>query len=320
VHVDCSNLYAVHTVGANLTTRVVTIWRQSRAKANRLLGNSPPEIPTVHEPTYHIPYDIVEMIFAHLTHNLGDLKACSLTCRSWYTAAVPHLHHTITLTGGGPDVGRSQLKPLSKLHELGLMPLVKEIRVERWPGTCCWFLPLTFSHLDLLHFSALTNVHTLKLQDMEIYRFIAGLDIHFGHFSQTLRSVTLYDPSCTPRQLSHFLSLFSNLDNVGIRNTHKDVSNTSPSNATAHNTGLVPFSAPRLGGRLALYNSPWVGTWAHLALFGGLRFRHMDLRGSTSCAPVLFKACAETLESLRLTAEDCALSKWLGVGTSVDSI
>jgi len=102
-----------------------------------------------------IPHEIVEMIVV-LTHNLGDLKACSRTCRSWYTAAVPHLHHTFTLVGGGPDVNRNRLEPLPKLHKLGLMPLVKVIRVEQWPATDFWFMPQTFNNRTLHSFSALT--------------------------------------------------------------------------------------------------------------------------------------------------------------------
>ena len=312
-------------MGTNILTRVATVWHRSKTQPSRLLGNLPPETRTAHESTHHLPHEIVEMIIAHLTHDLGGLEACSLTCRSWYIAAVPHLHHTLTLLGGGPDVDRSRLKPLSRLYELGLLPLVKEIRVERSAGTCCWFLPLTFSHVDLHNFSALANVHTLKIQDMEIHHFIENMELHFGHFSQTLRSITLHNPCCTPRQLSHFLSLFSNMDDVRIRNTRIHASNTYISNGTAPDTELIQFSAPKLRGQLALYRSPGVETWAHLASCGGLRFRHMDLRGSTDCAPVLFKACAETLETLRFDTAlshrtDDTLSKQFRVSSSMDFV
>ena len=65
------------------------------------------------------------MIIAHIAHDLGALKAFSLTCRSCYIAAVPHLHHTLALTNHG------KLKPLSELHQLGLMPRIQEVRVEQ---------------------------------------------------------------------------------------------------------------------------------------------------------------------------------------------
>ena len=111
------------------------------------------------------------MIIAYLTHDLRTIKACSLICRSWYPAAAKHLHHTLTLRRGGRGVNRSQLEPLSKLHKLGLLPLVKEIRIDQGPGLSCWFVPRAFNH----HFSALANIHTLKLENMEIHRFIPGI-------------------------------------------------------------------------------------------------------------------------------------------------
>jgi len=241
----------------------------------------------------------VETIIAHLIHNLGALKACSLTCRSWYIAAAPHLHHTLTLTGNRLEIGRLQLQPLSNLHRLGLIHLVKSIRVKQGFNTH-WFVPQTFSHLDLRHFSALANVHTLKLQNADILNLIPGAERYFGHFSQTLRSIILYDPCCTPRQLSYFLSLFSNLENIGIRN----ICAAEPI-TTIPEMELVPFSAPKLRGRLALRGFEWAETWKHLvASKSELRFRHMDLHRSATCTPALFEACAETLETLRFGVGD----------------
>ena len=66
-----------------------------------------------------------------LTYNLKALRACSLARRSWYTVAAPHTHHTLVLEENGFDVVRDKLRPLSKLYELGPIPLVKEIRVNQ---------------------------------------------------------------------------------------------------------------------------------------------------------------------------------------------
>jgi hypothetical protein len=66
------------------------------------------------------------MIIAHIAHDLDALKACSLTCRSWYIAASP-----TPSPYPYPHELRGKLKPLSKLHQLGLMPFIKEIRVEQ---------------------------------------------------------------------------------------------------------------------------------------------------------------------------------------------
>ena len=185
------------------------------------------------------------------------------------------------------------------------MPLVKEIRVEQWWGKAGWFVPRAFSHHDLRYFSALTNVHTLNIQRLKIYHFLPAVDRYFGHFSHTLRSITLFDPKCTPRQLSHFISLFPSLEDIRI-----DGGDASSPGITIPDTALVPFSAPKLQGRLTLHHFHWVETWTDLiALCGGLRFHHMDLRGSVSCAAILLKACAETLESLRFEMADSTVGK-----------
>ena len=293
VHIDGSDICNAHASGINLPTRMVVVWHRSKAKADRLLGK-----PTgAREPTHRFPHEIVEMIVAQLIRELSALMACSLTCRSWYIAAAPHLHHTLTLREGRYSSGRDKLKPLSKLDGLGLMPLVREIRVEQ-SGMGSWFIPQALNPPDLRYFSAFTNVHTLRLQGMEIDRFIPKIERCFGHFSPTLRSITLVKSRCTPQQLAHFLSLFSNLDNVELQHAIIIIPTSEPRN-------LVPFSAPppKLRGRLVLYDFHWVETWTHLvALCGGLRFRHIDLCKEASCAPVLLEACAGTLETLRFNA------------------
>ena len=293
---------------------MATIWRRGKARINRLLDNAPPETRTTHESACRVPYDIVEMIIAYLTYDLPTMKACALTCRSWYTVAFPHLLHTLILRRNssgfiGDKLGvqstRDKLKPLSYLHERGQMSLVKEIRVEQSLGGFPWFMPQAFSHRDLRYFSAFTNVQTLVLQRLNIDHFTPDIQYYFGHLSPTLRSIVLYDPCCTARQLSNFLSLFSNLDNIEILRT----SLFSPT-TTALGTELVPSSTPRLRGRLVLYDFHRAETWTYLiASCGGLRFRYVHLNWVGSSAPVLFEACAETLETLRFSAAEDLASK-----------
>jgi hypothetical protein len=318
-----SDLCTVRTAGINLSTWTRIVWRRGKANINRLLGNPPLDAPrkthTAHGASSRLPYEIVEMIIAHIAHDLDALKACSSTCRSWYIAAVPHIHRTLTLTDGTrsitdgthsitdgtrsiTDGTRSithrELKPLSQLHQLGLVPLIKEIRVYQQRGN--WLAPQAFSPGDLTHFSAFPNVQSLRLQYLENSHFIPGIEHYFGHLSSTLRSIALLEPTCTPRQLSYFLSLFPNLDNIAIWHTP-----TLPPTLTIPDTELVPLSTPRLQGRLMLRQFDSAETWICLvALCGDLRFRYMNLCMVGGCAPVLFKACAETLETLRFHAAD----------------
>ena len=251
-HTNHSDPCIARSVGRNLSTRMMTAWHRGRTGLNQLLGNTTPETRTTHERILQsqqsqspLPYDIVEMIIAHITYDLPALKALSLTCRSWYITAFPHLHHTITLVEDTHITTRDKLDPLSRLHELGLAPLIKEIRVNQPGDRYAWFVPGEFSRRDLHYFSAFANVHTLKLQNLDIFRFIPHLKRYFVHLSPTLRSIILDEPRCDPQQLSQFISLFSNLDDVEIQNP------------IAYDVGplqLVSSSTPTpwLRGRLAL--------------------------------------------------------------------
>jgi len=313
--IDNSDRWATRTVGMKLLNRMTIVWRQGEARVNRLLLNAPPETRIVHDSACCFPIEIVEMIIAHLTRDLGALKACSLTCYSWYTAAVPHIHRTLVLGERRPDKNRHKLKPLFKLHKLGLVPLIKEIRVDQLMfGKDPWFVPQEFSPRALRYFSAFANVRALALQGLEIHRFIPGIERYFGHLSLTLRSITLCYPRCTPRQLSYFLSLFSNLDDVDISSPRP------PPYAAAIDTDLVPFSAPKLQGRLKLRDFDWVETWTDLiASCGSLRFHYMDLRRVGDCAPILLGACAKTLETLQFSPTDDLVGEWLGIGLPIGS-
>jgi len=296
--VNGSNLCNIRTVGAELSVRVVTIWHRGKTGINRLLGNAPPELCTTREPTHPFPYEIDEMIIAHLIDDVPTLKACSLTCRSWYIIAAPHVYRTLIL---GRGYGHGRLKSLSKLCRRGLIPLVQEILVE-WGN---WFTPEAFDRRSLRHFAAFANVHTLGLHNVDIYRFSPHIERYFGLFLPTLRSIVLSYPCCTPRQLSHFLSLFSNLDDIRIRGLLTDSFNPVVPDATP-----VPFSTLKLRGRLALATFSYVETWTHLiASCGGLRFHRMDLCGSVPCMPFLLEACTETLETLRLHPGDLRASR-----------
>jgi hypothetical protein len=266
------------------------MWTVRKASPEMWTGReASPEMRTVHGSICSLPYEIVEMIIAHLAGDFASLKACSLTCRSWYTVAVLHIHHTLILRDKLFDTDRCELQPLSKLHELNLFPLVKEIRVEqRHP----WFVPGVFTPSDLHYFSIFPNVHTLRIEKLDVRSFIPGIERYFEAFPPTLRSILLSEPVCgVPQHLSYFLSLFPNLDDVDIQQPHC---------APTSNTELVPFSTPKLQGKLKLYQCRSTETWKHLiSVFGGLRFRYMSLRQVGASAPILLAACGKTLETLR---------------------
>jgi len=274
---------------------MTTVWTRSKSKIYRLLGKAPKSTPR-----FPFPYEIVEMIIAYyLAYSPNTLKACSLTCRSWYNIAAPLLHHTLTIVQGMAWTGLVRLEQLPKLHELGLLRFVKKLRIR---GGMCreWFVSRASSHLDLRYFSTLANVHTLELYDADIYSFIPGVELYFKHFSPTLRSIALLNPRCTPRQLSHFLSLFKNLDDIEIRGARPYIPDK-----TIPDMELVPFSTPKLQGKLVLRDISWVEPWIHFISFsGGLRFNFICLPWSGRYTSILLEACAETLETVRLETVD----------------
>ena len=185
----------------------------------------------------------------------------------WYIAAVPHLHHTLTLgkkprfvvyERKRPSI-RGDLEPLSRLHELGLAPLVKEVRAEQWGGNR-WFVPQAFSSRDLGYFSALTNVRTLRIQRMEIHRFVLDIEHYFGQLSPRLRSIKLFYPRCTPLQLSHFLSFFPSLDDIEIMGVDRHIPDPtipvrSSSNSPHRNPGGNCCFIASIGSRLGPISS-----------------------------------------------------------------
>ena len=47
-------------------------------------------------PVARLPQELMDTIIAYYIYNTHTLLACSLTCYSWYIAAVRYLHHSLT--------------------------------------------------------------------------------------------------------------------------------------------------------------------------------------------------------------------------------
>jgi len=222
-----------------------------------------------------------------------------MTCYSWYIAAVPHLHHSLTIKNDiyFADTG---YRSFQKSYRLGLFPLVKSLRIRQ---RLCWreigLTPEWLGRRTLCHFSALTNLRELGIDDFELSRFMPRIRQCFGHFSPTLRFLALRDPRGSCRQILYFIGLFPNLQDLKLHYYHLMDKRESTADAT-----LVPLSTPPLRGWLTLTCFTRVTLIEDMiALFGGLRFRHMDLF-RVKCMRLLLDACAETLETLRLYPDD----------------
>ena len=258
-----------------------------------------------------LPQEIVDMVIAHLIHDACSLRACSLTCYSLYIAAVPHLHHTLTvginpfvpsLLAGPPTYPSSQWSDrIQHMNKLDLLPFVKKLRIC---GTFIdyhrGFYPELVSFSLLHKFSALSNVRELFIQYLDISTFTQRPQPLFRHFLPTVQSLALILPKGSHRQIIYFIGLFQHLEDLNLYPRYPELKQEY----SVDDLTLIPHFAPPLRGRLKMHYSNKVEFLADMiSLFGGLRFRSMDLY-CVDGMQLLLGACAETLETLRLRLAD----------------
>ena len=252
------------------------------------------------------------MVVAYLIYDVRSLRVCFLTCYSLYIAAVPHLHHTLTieinpyacsLQERPPTYHSSQWSNrIQHMNKLGLLPLVKKLRI------CGTFDDYHYRELypelvscSLLHkFSALSNVRELLIEYLDISTFTQRPQQLFCHFLPTVQSLVLMKPKGSHRRIIYFVGLFQHLEDLKLSLSYPELEQEY----SVDDLTLIPHFAPPLRGRLTMLFSNKVEFLADMiSLFGGLRFRSMDL----CCVDgmrLLLGACAETLETLRLRLTD----------------
>ena len=228
-----------------------------------------------------------------------------LNSYSWYLAAAPHLHHTLITPVYLLRENEQLRRPDSFRHiyELGLFPLVKKFHVKGVDPYVGYRGPITFSPKQfdscILHqFSTLTNIRELGIDSLDISSFMPNVRQYFGHFSPTVQSLALRKPKGSRRQI-FFIGLFQHLEDVKLLYDSVDFQEEPADDLT-----LIPFFVPPLHGRLTMTCFTRVGILEDMiGLFGGLRFRGMDIFFVHGMR-LLLDACAETLETLRLYPND----------------
>lgn len=242
------------------------------------------------------------MIIIHLIYDISTLKACAATCFSWYSVAVPHIHHTLIFQEWPSDASHKflhkYLNPLASLDKYEILPLVKQVQFKRAVFAAPWVVPAIFDPQNMRYFRALENLQDLTIADLDFSKFPMGVEEYFGHFSPTLRSVALSCPEGTRRQLLDFFRLFPKLDDIKISHYH-----ARPEAHEALDAQLVPIREG-LRGRLVLRRFGDQGLLEDIIVaFGGMRFTSMDLRNVRG-VQLLLEACADTLERLRIYPDD----------------
>ena len=246
------------------------------------------------------------MVVAHLIYDVRSLRACSLTCYSLYIAAVPHLHHTLTV-GINPYVHSLQARPptypsrwsncIQHTNKLDLLPFVKKLRICDTFVYCFSGLYPELASCSLLHkFPALSNVRELLIEYLDISTFTQRPQQLFRHFLPTVQSLALMKPKGSHRQIIYFIGLFQHLEDLELHPRDPELKQEY----SVDDLTLIPHFAPPLRGRLTILFSNKVELVGDMiSLFGGLRFRSMHL-SFVDGMQLLLGACAETLETLRL--------------------
>ena len=125
-------------------------------------------------------------------------------------------------------------------------------------------------------------------------RFREGTGKYFGHFSPTLRSITLNGPTGTCRQLLEFFTLFPKLDNIKLTYYFGQ-----PPTHEGHSTQRNAIRGG-LRGQLVITNyGAGVGLLEDIIVaFGGMRFSSMELEYVPGMR-LLLEAGADTLQTFR---------------------
>ena len=137
------------------------LWYRTIAKIKWLFFGSTQEASASRpSPIAELPQELVEVIVSYFIYDICTLLACSMTCFSWYIAAVPHLHHSLTTDNGDrfpSDRRYTWPRPLRKSYQLGLLPLVKRFRIRL--GDYPLFLSSDHAELSSIACHSNTGVH-----------------------------------------------------------------------------------------------------------------------------------------------------------------
>jgi len=220
-----SGIHAIHsslfryTPSATAVSQLLIkrVWYRSIARIRRLCseGPSPDTSTTRASPATRLPLEFVQMIIAHLTYDTRSLRTYTMTCYSWYIAAVPLLHNILITHIGTLDHKFGWPNPLRHMHALGLLPFVETLWVHGDDDDLV-FSPKQFNRRILRQSSTLANVRRLMIDHLDISGFIPRIRGYFGHFLPTVQELALTKPKGTCRQITYFIGLFRHLEDLEI--------------------------------------------------------------------------------------------------------
>lgn len=139
---------------------------------NGFLRGASPDA-SISSPATRLPQEVVNMIIAYLIHDTRALRTCSLTSRSWFIAAAPHLHRTLVVQMDpyNRDDENKWPKSLQMASKIGSLPFITRLFIYGRPYGV-HFSPKRFRSWTRREFSALTNVRELYIGNLDIPSFI----------------------------------------------------------------------------------------------------------------------------------------------------
>ena len=137
------------------------------------------------------------------------------------------------------------------------------------------------------------------IDHLDVPSLMPRIQQYFGHFPPTVQELCLKNPNGSRRQIIYLIGLFERLEDLSLT-----YSQSSSRADLSDDLTLFPPSTPPLRGRLKLTCFRRVDLLEDMIdLFGGLRFRKMDLF-DVDGMPLLLDACVKTLETLGLYPTD----------------
>ena len=176
-----------------------------------------------------LPREIIDEIMRY--NNLQTLKACSLTSRSFYSAARPMIHKRLVLGMGSAIRGSSRKRLSSKVYldqaevfHARYLSAAEERGLLRYGYVQEVCLDLNISNpenvLQLQQLRALETVHTLTIERLNLRKILPVFDRCFSQFVPTLRSLRLGTTWCSDaHKFTEFICRFPRLDELALVNS-----------------------------------------------------------------------------------------------------
>ena len=310
---------------------VKRIWYQILAIIRMVYsgGASPVTPPIRSSQNTKLPLEIVEMITAYLACDIRSLRACTMTCRTWYIAATPHLYHTLAIRTN-PWYEKSRWPARLWLMDYhGLLPSVRRFLICGCYDHNVKLSPMLLSWCTLVPVVSFTSLQELEIEYLDIPSFVPTIRWAERYILPTarfltlvkpeeswedicilpaLRSLILREPKGSCRQIIYFIGLFQHLEDLELMCVTVEPEQ-------ADDAVFVPLFTPPLRGRLTAEHITRVDLLKDMInLFGGVRFRYMRLL-KVDGMELLLDACAETLEDVVLDPTDFRGEQLLPKGT-----